>query len=476
LQQNRPTKNERALSIELKMEVAPTLRQDTTISLYLVSSDMVIVVNPIPLVSALQTLLEASSIPFQYLEEEKTEEMAEPLTGRDTVASHSPAKMVLSGNDSDDEEDVPEAGPLDALTTDIDIKVEQVSIIFLVNGTSTCQDILHFDVKDIGITLDSKGMSGMLTLATEPFEMRPGQVINAQPFDWSLLPFKPVASIQGVRLIASTKETRFKTESILEVDIKQGLESVLVSASSLTLAALNGAIESLQPFIASDEEYEKQLEAQKQAKLDDFRSNVQRQRRELINLFNAIDVDQSHTLQDNELGQLIRMMIEKTGSGLPTINSATGLTSAEFDREKDFLLSILDSKGVNEVTLPELEMILYQIGSKIDDCNLRAEAGTTGVSFLDNVAKSKYFLSGPTLRQLIQFEDLKEYTAMHHVFRITGHDDIEKKSSFPPLSTWLEGGIELFWNHYASETGCSRNSLNGQDIKMVQQKLVRSLW
>jgi hypothetical protein len=65
---------------------------------------------------------------------------------------------------------------------------------------------------------------------------------------------------------------------------------------------------------------------------------------------------------------------------------------------------------------------------------------------------------------------------MHQVFRITGHDDIEKKSSFPPLSTWAEGGIELFWEHYTSETGCSRNSLNGQDIKNVQQKLVRALW
>ena len=98
------------------------------------------------------------------------------------------------------------------------------------------------------------------------------------------------------------------------------------------------------------------------------------------------------------------------------------------------------------------------------------------MSYFDSISKSKYFLSGPTLRKLIKYDDLKEYTAMHHVFRITGHDDIEKKSVFPPLSTWSEGGLDMFWNQYTSETGCRRDSLNGQDIKTVQRKLVRSLW
>lgn len=413
-------------------------------------------------------------MPFQTVEDQvQTDQALE-------IRSASPKKleMILSEDEMDDEEIEREAGFLDNLTTDVDIKVERISIVFLVNGTSTCHDILHFDLKDIGIELDSMGLSGILSLAAEPFELRPGQVIIDSHFlEWTLLPFKPILSVQGVRLITTVKEARKNAETKFEISVKQGVENVLVVASPLTLAALNGVVDTLQPFIAPDEDYKAQLEAEKQRNLEEYRVNVRRQRQELISLFNVMDKDQSHTLQDNEISQLVRMMIDQSSSSnMPSVNSASGLTSAEFSREKQFLLSLLDSKGLNEVSLPDLEMILYQIATKIDDCNLRSDLGTTGIPYFDNIHKSKYFLSGVTLRQLVTFDDLKEFTAMHQVFRITGHDDIEKKSVFPPLPTWEAGGIDLFWDLYTAETGCSRDSLNGQDIKIVQQKLVRSLW
>lgn len=363
------------------MEVAPKSTQDTTISLYLTSSDMIIVCNPIPLLSSMQTLLEASAAPFQIIEEAKPAESVTTLAEKNQ-AQQNQLDMVLSKDELDCAEEAPQAGPLDALATDIDIKVEQISIVFLLNGASSmCQDILHLGIKDIGVELDSNGMSGVLVLAAEPFELCPGQVITTDnhPFDLKLLPFKPIASIQGVRLVLTTKETHNKSETILGIDVKQGIKAVEISASPLTLAALNGAIDSLQPFVAPDEEYEKQLEAEKQAKLDEYRSNVLRQRQELINLFNLIDKDQSHTLQDYELAELIRMMLEKSSaSDIPTTDNASGPTLAEFNREKSFLLAMLDSKGLNEVTLPDLEMILYQMATGIDDCNLRADIGTTG--------------------------------------------------------------------------------------------------
>ena len=341
---------------------------------------MIIVVNPIPLLSSLQTLLEASAAPFQIIEEAKTEEVT-ALAKRNQTQQNQ-LEMVLSKDELDDVEEAPTAGPLDALATDIDIKVEQISIVFLLNGASSmCQDILHFGVKDIGIELDSKGMSGTLILAAEPFELYPGKVvtIDNHPFGLKLLPFKPIASIKGVRLVLSTREPRNKSETTLGIDIKQGIEAVEISASPLTLAALNGAIDTLQSFVAPDEEYEKQLEAKNQAKLDEYRSNVLRQRQELIKLFNAIDKDQNHTLQDYELAELIRMMLEKSSaSEIPTVESADGPTLAEFNREKNFLLAMLDSKGLNEVTLPDLEMTLYQMATGIDDYNLRPDIGTTG--------------------------------------------------------------------------------------------------
>ena len=457
------------------MEAAPTATQDTSLSLYLVTSDLVIVVNPIPLLSSLQTLLDASCVPFQIVEDPGEAEQALE------VVSSSPKKveMVLSDDEIDAEEEVPGISFLDTLTTDVDIKVEKLSVVFLANGASICHDIIHFDVKDIGIELDSMGLSGILSLAAEPFELRMGQVITSenQSLDWELLPFKPIVSVQGVRLITTIKEARKNAETKFNINVKQGVENVLVALSPLVLAALNGVADTLQPFMAPDQEYEAQLETEKRAKVEDYRANVHRQRQELISLFNAIDNDQSHSLQDNEIAELVRMMIENSStSGLPSINSASGLTSAEFNREKNFLLSVLDSKGLNEVSLPDLEMVLYQIACNIDDRNLKSDLGSTGIPYFDNIHKSKYFLSGPTLRQLVKFDDLKEFTAMHHVFRLTGHEDIEKKAKFPPLSTWAEGGIDLFWDLYTAETGCSPDSLNGQDIKNVQQKLVRSLW
>jgi hypothetical protein len=317
------------------MEVAPTARQDTSLTLYLASSDLVIVVNPLPLLSALQILLDASYVPFQTVEEAE-EQLA--------TAPNSPNKieMVLSEDEIDDDGADPELGFLDTLTTDVDVKFEQLSIAFLVNGTSTCKDILHFDVKDIGIELDSIGMSGILSLAAKPFELRPGQVVVTEnhSLEWSCLPFKPLVSIQGVRLITTVKESRHKAgQAKYNFDLKQGVEHVLVTASPLTLAALNGVVDSLQPFIAPDQNYEEQLKADKEAKVEEHRSNVLRQRQELINLFNAIDKDQSHTLQDNELADLVRMMIEQSStSNLPSINGASGLTLAEFNREKLYLL------------------------------------------------------------------------------------------------------------------------------------------
>ena len=278
-------------------------------------------------------------------------------------------------------------------------------------------------------------------------------------------------------MITTVTECNEVTGMAYEIDVKQGVDCVLICASPLTFAALNRVMDSLQPFVAPNKEYAAQLKAQNEAALAKYRANVQRQRQELINIFNAIDKDQSHTLQDYELAELVHMLLEQSSdSRLPSTGRATGLTSAEFNREKSFLLSTLDSKGVNEISLTDLEMTLFQMANKIDDCNLKSEIGTTGISYYDNVHKSKFFLSGPTLRKLVQFDDLKEFTAMHHVFQFTGHDDIFTKTNYPSPTSWAEGGIEKFWNFYTTETGCSRHSLNGQDLKSVQQKLVRSLW
>ena len=127
------------------MDVSPTLRQDTTISFHLICSDLVIVVNPIPLLSALQTLLEASHVPLHIIDDKVTDNMAHSSN----VANGSPKKLEIVSSEDELEEDS-HIEFIDTSVTDIGIKVEQVSIIFLVNASSTCRDILHFDIRDIG--------------------------------------------------------------------------------------------------------------------------------------------------------------------------------------------------------------------------------------------------------------------------------------------------------------------------------------
>ena len=74
---------------------------------------------------------------------------------------------------------------------------------------------------------------------------------------------------------------------------------------------------------------------------------------------------------------------------------------------------------------------------------------------------------------ILYFKNLREYASMTEVEKITGTSD---SSKFPPPPLWRQGeGINLFWEVYEKETGCSQSSLNRQNIIAVQQKLVRVL-
>ena len=123
-----------------------------------------------------------------------------------------------------------------------------------------------------------------------------------------------------------------------------------------------------------------------------------------------------------------------------------------------------------------MDHVFFKMVNKIDDRNLIPQVDTKGGA-LDHqmFEKSDCFLSAFSMRQLVYFDDLREYSAMSEVYRITGYSRVEN-SSFPAPSLWLQGkGIDLFWDVYTSETGCTRRSLNGHDVWTVQRKLVRSL-
>ena len=124
---------------------------------------------------------------------------------------------------------------------------------------------------------------------------------------------------------------------------------------------------------------------------------------------------------------------------------------------------------------PPAPSAFFRLANGINDINLIPAIKDANDTYNESFRRSDSFLSGPTMRKLIYYDDLREYSSASEVYRITGKAG--SSSNFPTPSLWRQGqGIDLFWDLYEKETGCSRVSLNGQDISLVQRKLVRSLW
>ena len=74
---------------------------------------------------------------------------------------------------------------------------------------------------------------------------------------------------------------------------------------------------------------------------------------------------------------------------------------------------------------------------------------------------------------IVYLANLKEYASPVIVHEITGSDD---PLNFDPPLKWVnKNGIEEFFTLYMHECGTTKKSLNRQDIKVVQRKLVRLL-
>ena len=123
---------------------------------------------------------------------------------------------------------------------------------------------------------------------------------------------------------------------------------------------------------------------------------------------------------------------------------------------------------------PPAPSAFFRLANGINDINLIPAIKDANDTYNESFRRSDSFLSGPTMRKPIYYDDLREYSSASEVYRITGKAG--SSSNFPTPSLWRQGqGIDLFWDLYEKETGCSRVSLNGQDMSLVQRKLVRSL-
>lgn len=265
------------------------------------------------------------------------------------------------------------------------------------------------------------------------------------------------------------------------VDIELGTGSFVLSTSPSTIVSIFGIASSLDPFlkwVSGDQKLRDEERARLEAKKKlDEEQHARFQRDVLRKIFLEIDVDGSGSLSEDELRRVVVMLLDKyntRGSGGGCI--ADQPTMEEIKRETDYLLTIMDQNRSNEITFQELDNAFFRLVNAIDDNNLIPTIRDDIDCFNEHWTFIDSFLSGPSMRKLIYFDDLREFSSLSEVYRITGEGSLENTSYFPAPSLWRQGeGIELFWELYTSSTGCSRNSLNGQNIASVQRKLVRSL-
>lgn len=132
------------------------------------------------------------------------------------------------------------------------------------------------------------------------------------------------------------------------------------------------------------------------------------------------------------------------------------------------------------LTIAQFDGYVYRVANSIDDINLASESAAQHEDLSSeyvsrNLKDADYFLSNHSLSRLVHCEDLRDFASWHVVHRIVGIDMLEERLLFPSPNVWDEEGISFFWTIYENETGCSKKDLNGQDIVLVQRKLVLAL-
>ncbi len=419
--------------------------------------------NPLPLLSSIDTLIELLQFPYQ------------PQTLND---------QSITG-----ESDI--GGSFLSINTNVNVSVKNVSFVFVLDRRKLNRGLLDFNVNKIAMELKTGGSHGKLTLLTGPFVLSAARVSsyqshlvnrldkgsyfddNFEGIEYWLMPFKPIMSIEGVEIFATGKEETSRLNktaaetTILGMDLKIIADSFALNASPSTVVAIRGVVTSFEPLIQGDADEEAHT---KQMKLEEKeRKNIKIQQQVLKKLFKEIDIDGSGVLTDDEFDQVVVKLWNEARAGFT-------LTDEERKRETNYLISMIDRSKSNEVRYQDLDEAVQMLAGNIDDNNLVPKRHISTGRYGD-FSHSDQFLSSYQLRQLIYFEDLREYASMHIVNEITGGNSNESDNSFSSPSLWRQGrGVDIFWELYTRETGCSRTSLNGQDLATVQRRLVRSFW
>lgn len=434
--------------------MAPTPQQDLHVSVDLSSSDVTLIGNPLPLRSACQFLFDFLQLPYQDITDLSLSDV--------TVAK---ADLSLDEDTAAKAENDNGTG---TLSTSVSADIGRIFILFLVDAEEVSRGLLQLAVNSIHVKSTSLGMAGELSISNEPFLLSAAQVTRGQPnpkgngFDWRLLPFKPIVKITGTEIAIRSERQQADSLGLLQtdIDVKMGVKSTELNVSPSTTAALLGAAESLATALELQNNTKSEELSHEDKIMKDKMRSIQYQREGLLQTFRIAGVTSVGILDEDDIEKLIRL------------NSNGQLTNKEIEREKDFVRLLAGES----MTLDKINTMLFRVTNGIDDSNFASTLQAAGVVG-DNLPQCASFFSELSLNKLVYFDDLREYSAMHEVYRITGETKLYSTSRFPAPVLWHRGqGVDLFWDFYCSECGCSRESLCSQEMKIVQQKLVRSLW
>lgn len=263
VQRHRTPPSVETVRADIKVAVEPTRNQDTSfVTLDLQSSNMTFVLNPCPCISAIETLIDISGVPFQPPKEETAES---------------------------------------STSLDINVSMENMSVLLLTDTSDILRGILELELNKVSMKVKAKSNGTCdLVISSVPIMLHAGQILSPSlsgdgvAIDWQRLPYKPILAVEGTRLVASTKEMRSKASSgarAVSVDVEIATDSFLFNASPSTLMALIGFSSSLGPFLEwakGGAEESERIRLEKETELEEERLSLQYRREALRAMFNSV--------------------------------------------------------------------------------------------------------------------------------------------------------------------------------------------
>jgi hypothetical protein len=244
------------------------------------------------------------------------------------------------------------------------------------------------------------------------------------------------------------------------VDIKSNIESVYINVTPSLNAVFTGCLAQLLDKFKEDDAAAKAHADKLQQELEEAKTKTRilrtaHQKAVLLEIWNDIDTDNNKKLDQSEVKEVVQRLLKKTS--LKGGHKSLELTPKELERELNNFMLIVDVNGDQEISYEELENAMFSMTKKKDNDRNSDNSDSN------------------MMRGIVYFSNLKEFASSSVVHQITGSAVTTAESFGNPYQWENKNGVKDFVEIYEQACGCTRDSLNGQDVDVVQSKLVRRL-